>query len=306
MKTSETTGAWPVLDRYLGTCFVVKLGGQPLSDPDVLNSLAFDLSILCQAGIRVVVVHGGGPQLSEMSGRLGLATKKIDGRRVTDQNTLRLAKMVFAGEISTDVVAALRRHGVAGIGLSGVDGHLIDAERRAPVVRFNKETGEEELIDFEHVGDVRQVNPFVLNLLLDQGFVPVVASLGSDPSGAVLNINADTVAAELAMAVGAEKLILMSDVPGLLRDVADSSSRIAEITVEDVRELVRTDNVSGGMLPKIESIIRTIDCGTEQIHILNGHTPHVLLDELSEPGSQGTFVSSVRHATTISIRQGTA
>ena len=306
MKTSATTAAWPVLDKYRGTCFVVKLGGQPLADADVLNSLAFDLSILCQAGIRVVVVHGGGLQLSEMSDRLGLKTKKIDGRRVTDKNTLKLAKMVFAGEISTDIVAALRRHGVPGIGLSGVDGHLIDAQRRAPVLRVNPETGEEEMIDFEYVGDVREVNPSVLNVLLDQDFVPVVASLGSNQSGSVFNINADTVAADLAIAIGAEKLILMSDVPGLLREVGDPSSRIAEITVDEISELKQAGNVSGGMLPKLDGILRTIESGTEQVHILDGHTPHALLDELAEPGTHGTSISSVRHAAAVSIGQGSA
>ena len=301
MKRSPITAAWPVLDKYRDTCFVVKLGGQPLTDPEALNSLAFDLSILRQAGVRVVVVHGGGPQLSEMSERLGLETKKIDGRRITDNNTLKLAKMVFAGEISTDIVAALRRHGVSGIGLSGVDGELVDAERRAPVWRTNPETGEEELIDFDHVGDIRQVNPFVLNVLLDQGFVPVVASLGSDKAGSVLNINADTVAAEIAIAIGAEKLVVMSDVPGLLRDVGDRNSRIPDITVDAVRELKQTGSVSGGMLPKLESIIRTIESGTEQIHILDGHTPHALLEELSGPGTHGTFISSARHAGGVSI-----
>ena len=306
MKRSPTTEAWPVLDKYRDTCFVVKLGGQPLTDAEALNSLAFDLSILHQAGVRVVVVHGGGPQLSEMSDRLGLETKKIDGRRITDSNTLRLAKMVFAGEISTDIVAALRRHGVSGIGLSGVDGELVDAERRAPVLRTNSETGEEELIDFDHVGDIRQVNPSVLNVLLDQGFVPVVASLGSDKAGSVLNINADTVAAEIAIAIGAEKLVVMSDVPGLLRDVGDRNSRIPDITVDAVRELKQTGSVSGGMLPKLESIIRTIESGTEQIHILDGHTPHALLDELSGPGTHGTFISSARHAGGVSIGHGPA
>ena len=306
MKRSPTTEAWPVLDKYRDTCFVVKLGGQPLTDAEALNSLAFDLSILHQAGVRVVVVHGGGPQLSEMSDRLGLETKKIDGRRITDNNTLRLAKMVFAGEISTDIVAALRRHGVSGIGLSGVDGELVDAERRAPVLRTNSETGEEELIDFDHVGDIRQVNPSVLNVLLDQGFVPVVASLGSDKAGSVLNINADTVAAEIAIAIGAEKLVVMSDVPGLLRDVGDRNSRIPDITVDAVRELKQTGGVSGGMLPKLESIIRTIESGTEQIHILDGHTPHALLDELSGPGTHGTFISSARHAGGVSIGHGPA
>ena len=305
MKTSETSGAWPVLDKYRGTCFVVKLGGSLLSDSNVLNSLAFDLSILRQAGIRIVVVHGGGSQLSELADQLGLETKKVNGRRITDKQTLKLAKMVFAGEISTDVVAALRRHGVPGVGLSGVDGDLIDAERRAPVPCVDKETGEEKLVDFEHVGEVRHVNPSVLNVLLDQGFIPVVASLAADEAGEVLNINADTIAADLAIALGAEKLILLSDIPGLLRDVRDRSTRITQITVNDVQALLRAGGVADGMIPKLNGVIRTIKSGTEQVHIMDGHTPHALLDELSGPGSHGTFISSIRHMA-VSIDQGSA
>jgi len=306
MKEASTSEAWPILDKYHNTCFVVKLGGQPLTDPEALNSLAFDLSVLSQTGIRVVVVHGGGPQLTEMSERLGLAVKKIDGRRVTDATTLKLAKMVFAGEISTDIVAALRRHGVPGIGLSGVDGQMIDAERRAPVLRVSPETGKEELIDFKNVGDVRRVDTSVLNLLLNEGFVPVVASLGSDKTGSVLNINADTVAAELAIAIGAEKLIVISDVPGLLRNIEDINSRISEITVEDIKKLKESGSVSGGMLPKLAGIIHTIESGTEQIHIVDGHTPHALLAELSGPGTHGTFISSARHAIPASVGHGSA
>jgi acetylglutamate kinase len=280
------------LARHRGDCFVLKLGGRPLSDPDILDSLAFDLARLVREGIRVVVVHGGGPQLSELSSRLGLETRKINGRRVTDKETLKLAKMVFSGEISTDVVAALRRHGIAGIGLSGVDGNLIDARRRLPVELLDMETTRSEWVDFGYVGDIVGVDPSVLNVLLDQGFVPVIASLGADGDGEVLNINADTVASEVAVALGASKLILMSDVPGLLRDLEDADSRIREMTTEEARGLMSSGVVLNGMLPKIGNAIRTVEAGTPHVHLIDGHTPHVLLEEIHQPGSHGTFLTA--------------
>jgi acetylglutamate kinase len=288
---------WPLLGRHRGDCFVLKLGGRPLADPEVLDNLAFDLALLRREGIRLVIVHGGGPQLSELSGRLGLPTRKVNGRRVTDRDTLKLAKMVFSGEISTDIVAALRRHGVAGIGLSGVDGDLIDARRRAPVEVLDRETSETAVVDFGYVGDIAGVNASILHLLLDQGFVPVVASLGADSSGEVLNINADTVAAEVAIAVGAQKLILMSDVPGLLRDLRNTDTRISEMTIHDARELIDAGVIINGMLPKIENAIRTVESGTPHVHLMDAHTPHALLDELSRPGSHGTFVRAPEQET---------
>lgn len=280
------------LGPHRGDCFVLKLGGRPLSDPDILDNLAFDLARLVREGIRMVVVHGGGPQLSELSSRLGLETRKINGRRVTDRETLKLAKMVFSGEISTDVVAALRRHGIAGIGLNGVDGHLIDARRRLPVELFDLETTRSEWVDFGYVGDIVGVDPSVLNVLLDQGFVPVVASLGADSEGEVLNINADTVASEVAIALGASKLILMSDVPGLLRDLTDADSRIPEMTTDEARDLMDSGVILNGMLPKIGNAIRTVEAGTPHVHLIDGHTPHALLEEIHQPGRHGTFLTA--------------
>jgi acetylglutamate kinase len=299
--SASTSGAWPVLDEHRGECFVLKLGGRPLSDPEVLDSLAFDLAMLVREGVRLVIVHGGGPQLSELSGRLGLETRKVNGRRVTDQETLRLAKMVFSGEISTDIVAALRRHGVAGIGLSGVDGNLIDARRRSPVEVLDRETSRTELVDFGYVGDISDVNTSLLNVLLDQGFVPVVASLGADQNGEVLNINADTVASEVAVALGASKLILMSDVPGLLRNIGDRGTRIPEMTVEDARELIESGVVVNGMVPKMEGAIRTVEAGTPHVHLMDGQIPHALLDEMSRPGTHGTLVRAALRQETVAV-----
>jgi acetylglutamate kinase len=272
----------------------VKLGGRLLTDPKVLDTLAGDLAELHREGVRVVVVHGGGPQLSQLSDRMGIQTTKINGRRVTCSETLRLAKMVFAGEISTDVVAALRRHGVHGVGLSGVDGGVISAVRRPPVEMKNRETGETDIVDFQYVGDIYGVDATILMLLGNNGYIPVVASLAADDQGEVLNINADTIAADIAIALAADKLLVMSDVPGVLGDVKDHDTRIPELDIEDARELVRSGTVGDGMIPKIDGAIRTLEGGVSDIHMMDGHTPHAILDEVRNPGSRGTFISGSR------------
>jgi acetylglutamate kinase len=290
-KTAGTAKTDTPLAANCGSCFVVKLGGQLLSDPQVLDTLAEDLAVLRGNGVRVTVVHGGGPQLSQLSDRMGIQTRKINGRRVTCDETLRLAKMVFAGEISTDIVAALRRHGAHGVGLSGVDGGVINAVRRSPVQMTNRETGQVEVVDFQHVGDIYGVDATILNLMMDNGFIPVVASLAADEAGEVLNINADTIAADIAIALGAKKLFMMSDVPGVLRDVENHSTRIPEMTVDDARSLIRSGAVGDGMIPKLDGAIRTIEGGVSNIHLMDGHTPHAILDEVSNPGSHGTSMT---------------
>ncbi len=273
--------------------FVVKLGGRPLADSRVLDALAGDLAVLHARGARLTVVHGGGPQLSRLSDRMGIRTRKINGRRVTCAETLRLAKMVFAGEISTDVVAALRRHGAHAVGLTGVDGGVISAVRRSPVEMTNRETGRVEVVDFQHVGDIYGVDATMLRLLADNGFIPVVASLAADDAGEVLNINADTVAADLAIALGADRLFMMSDVPGVLRDVGDPATRIPELTVDGARELIRGGVVGDGMIPKLDGALRTLEGGVAAVHLMDGRAPHAILDEAAAPGSHGTTITAL-------------
>src|SRR5690606_9595103 len=211
--------ALPYIKRYRDKMFVIKLGGELAQKKDILDGIAEDISLLYQVGIRLVIIHGGGPQLSDLAKRLGVESPKIAGRRITDDDTLELAKMVFAGKISTDLLAALRRHGTPGVGLSGVDGDLIIARRRPPRRLIDPDTGEERDVDFQNVGDIESVAPRVLRVLLEERFVPVVASLGADAEGKVLNINADTIACEVASALPAEKLFLVSNVAGVLRNV---------------------------------------------------------------------------------------
>jgi acetylglutamate kinase len=198
--------------------------------------------------------------------------------------------MVFAGQISTDILSALRRHETPGIGLSGVDGGLIHAVRRPPRRIVNEETGEVHEVDFQNVGDIRAVNPAILRVLLENRFVPVVASLGAEGDGQVLNINADTIAAEIAGALPAEKLFLFSNVSGVLKDVKDPSSRFSYLTDEDAEELIRTKAVSGGMIPKLAAAIQAVRKGVKRAHIINGLEKNALLYEVFTVKGLGTMV----------------
>jgi acetylglutamate kinase len=282
--------ALPYIKQYRGKVFVIKFGGEVVSDDARLDSLAGDLSLLHELNIRLVIIHGGGPQLSELADKLGIESVKIEGRRVTDDRMIDLAKMVFAGGISTDILAALRRHGTPGVGLSGVDGHLIEAVRRPPRKVFDQALGRETEVDFQNVGDIRAVNTEVLRVLLESRFVPVVASLGADSSGKVLNINADTVAAELAAALPAEKLFLLSNVSGILREINDPASRYSYLTVDAAEELIRSKGVAGGMLPKLAAAIEAIKKGVKRAHIINGMEPNSLLYEVFTVKGLGTMV----------------
>jgi acetylglutamate kinase len=191
--------ALPYIRRHKGATFVIKCGGEVARDSDALDLLAQDIALCAHVGIRTVVIHGGGPQATELSVKLGHEPHIVQGRRVTDDETLEVAKMVFAGQINIDILGALRRHGIQPVGVSGVDGNLISAVRRPATDVTDAQTGETRQVDFGHVGDITDVNTRLLRKLLDDGYVPVLASLGSDDAGSIYNINADTVAAHVAM-----------------------------------------------------------------------------------------------------------
>jgi acetylglutamate kinase len=269
---------------------VVKLGGEIAGNPTALRSLAQDISLLTHVNIRIVVVHGGGPQATQLSRRLGLEPKLVQGRRVTDAETLDVAKMVFAGSINMDILSALRAQGVRVVGLSGVDGDMIHARRRPPTVVHDERTGESRVVDFGHVGDVERVDTSLLALLAGDGYVPVIASLGSDDEGNVLNINADTVASVIAQDLRAAKLISLTTVPGLLRDPADPESLVSRLTVSEAKKALATDAIEGGMRPKVKSLIDAVEGGVERGHILSGLTESALLLELLTDRGVGTLI----------------
>jgi acetylglutamate kinase len=282
--------ALPYIQRFTGQTFVVKLSGKATEDPQNLSSIAEELALLHQVGIRICVVHGGGKQLSDLASMMGIKQTIINGRRVTDDATLEMAKMVFAGKINTDILAALRNRGVEAVGLSGVDGNIVHAERRPPKEVLNRQTGEREHVDFGHVGDILEINERLLMVLLEQGYLPVISSLGADAEGTVFNINADTIAAEIAVRLKAEKLILLSDVHGIYLKEGQPETKLSQLTAAEAEALIRDGQATGGMIPKLQSIIALLGRGVHSAHILNGTLRNALLSEIFTDEGTGTMI----------------
>ncbi len=282
--------ALPYIQRFQGQTFVVKLSGKATEDRDNLSSLAEELALLHQVGIRICVVHGGGKQLSELASRLGIEQTIIEGRRVTDDATLEMAKMIFAGKINTDILAALRNRGIEAVGLSGVDGNIVHAERRPIKEVLNRETGESSQVDYGHVGDVVEINSRLLSVLLGQGYLPVISSLGADAQGTVFNINADTIAAEIAVRLKAEKLILLSDVDGIYLRAGEPETKLSRLTVAEAEAMISDGAATGGMIPKLQSITTLLRRGVHSAHILSGTTRNALLSEIFTDSGTGTMI----------------
>ena len=281
--------ALPYIQKFKGKTFVVKFSGKVTENKENLASLAEELALLHQVGIKICVIHGGGKQLSELAKKLGVAQTVIEGRRVTDDDTLELAKMIFAGKINTDILAALRQRGINAVGLSGVDGNIVHAVKRPPKQIKNKETGETETIDFGNVGDVLQINSQLLSLLLDADYLPVVSSLGADDEGSVFNINADTIAAEIAVQLKAEKLVLLSDVNGIYLNADDETTKLSRLTVTDAEEMIENGSVTGGMIPKLQSLMALLKSGVKSAHIISGTKRNALLSEVFTNEGTGTM-----------------
>jgi acetylglutamate kinase len=282
--------ALPYIQRFQGQTFVVKLSGKATEDPDNLSSLAEELALLHQVGIRICVVHGGGKQLSDLASKLGIEQTIIEGRRVTDDATLEMAKMIFAGKINTDILAALRNRSIEAVGLSGVDGNIVHAERRPPKEVLNRETGERSQVDYGHVGDVVEINSRLLSVLLNEGYLPVISSLGADSEGTVFNINADTIAAEIAIQLKAEKLILLSDVDGIYLRPGEANTKLSRLTAAEAEGMITDGTATGGMIPKLQSIITLLRRGVHSAHILSGTTRNALLSEIFTDSGTGTMI----------------
>jgi len=282
-------GALRYVRAYRDNVFVVKLGGDVLRDPEVLDQVAGQISLLSSLSIQMVVVHGGGPQASALITRLGGEPQMVAGRRVTDDTALEVVKMVYAGTLNTDLVAALRSHQLQAVGLTGVDADLLHAHRRPPVSVVD-DAGATREVDYGHVGDIDNVDPRVVRTLLGARFVPVVASLAGDEEGNVYNVNADTVAEHLALALRAQKLIYLTGVPGVLRDRTDPSSLITFADPDDLAGLMASGALAGGMRPKVEACIRAATGGVERTHIIDGRAPDALLFEVFTGAGYGTMI----------------
>jgi acetylglutamate kinase len=284
--------ALPYIKRFKGKTFVVKFSGKVTEERERLISLAEELALMHQVGIRLCVVHGGGKQLSELAALMGVEQTIIEGRRVTDDATLEMAKMIFAGKINTDILAALRHRGVEAVGLSGVDGNIVHAERRPPKQIMNRETGESEHVDFGHVGDIIQIDSRLLMVLLDQGYLPVISSLGADAEGTVFNINADTIASEIAIQLKAEKLVLLSDVDGIYLRPGYPETKLSRLTADEAEELIKNGSATGGMIPKLQNIIELLRRGVKSAHIINGNARNALLAEVFTDQGTGTMIAA--------------
>lgn len=284
MSAQETTRvlveALPYIRRFAGRTVVVKYGGNALagtSDHDALSLFAEDIVLMHTVGIKPVVVHGGGPQISELLNKLELGTEFRKGLRVTDAATMDVVRMVLNGQVNPQIVTAINRHGRVAVGLSGEDGRTLMATPRDPELGF--------------VGDVSRVHPGLINNLLNDGFVPVVSTVGVDAEGHPYNINADTAAGAIAEALNAEKIIYLTDIAGLRRDVNDAASLIQRITVPELNGLIADGTIAGGMIPKVESCIQAVRGGVKSAHILDGRIPHVLLLELFTDQGVGTMIT---------------
>ena len=282
-------GALRYVRAYRDHVFVVKLGGDVLSDPGVRDQVAGQLALLSSLSIRLVVVHGGGPQATALSRRLGQEPRIVAGRRVTDEAALEVVKMVYAGQLNVDLLAALREHKIQAVGLSGIDADLLTAHRRPPVSVVDDD-GCTVQVDYGHVGDIDRVDSRVLVTLVEARFVPVVASLAGDDDGEVYNVNADTVAESLAVALRAQKLIFLTGAPGVLRDRTDPATLVTFADPDDLAGLMASGALAGGMRPKVEACIRAATGGVERTHIIDGRAPDALLLEVFTGAGCGTMI----------------
>jgi acetylglutamate kinase len=279
-KAAVLVEALPYIRRFAGATVVVKYGGNAIGGTDDLAIFAQDIVLMRTVGMRPVVVHGGGPQITELMGRLGKEPEFRDGLRVTDAETVDIARMVLRGQVNPQVVSAINVHGPLAVGVSGEDAGLLEATARDPELGF--------------VGDVTRVNPALLRRLLNEELIPVVATVAADATGQAYNINADTVAGAIAEALGAEKLVYLTDVEGLRRDVHDPASLIRQATADELDRMLADGTLTGGMIPKIVSCVHAVRHGVRRAHILDGRVAHVLLLEIFTDSGIGTMVMGER------------
>lgn len=278
----------PYLRRFRGTIFVVKFGGEAMRDRATLERLAEDLALLHFVGVKVVVVHGGGAQVTELEKKLGIASRFVGGRRVTDEASLGALKQVLAGQMNVDIVAALRGQGAKALGFCGVSANLIQATKREP---RKVSGGGDEIVDFGHVGDIQAIDPAAIHMALREDLIPVVAPLGADAEGNALNINADTVAARLAVELKASKLLLMTAQLGVLEELNDPTTLISQLDIKEAREGIDEGWIHGGMIPKIEEALKAVEAGVPQAHIISALEPHQLLLEIFTESGCGTMLT---------------
>lgn len=287
-KAGVLADALPFMREHAGETVVVKYGGHAMGDDAVAQNFARDIVLLKQVGINPIVVHGGGPQIGAMLERLKIKSSFIDGLRVTDADTVDIVEMVLCGSINKQIVSAINRAGGFAVGMSGKDGNLIRAQK---LRRTKRDPGSniEKILDLGYVGEPTEINPHILDTFEKSDIIPVIAPIGVGPSGETYNINADTAAGAVAGAVGAARLLMLTDVAGVLDD---TGRLIKEMTVERAKTLMLAGTISGGMIPKVETCLEAVAQGVEAAVIMDGRVPHAVLLELFTPSGAGTLIKS--------------
>ncbi|MEM4291960.1 MAG: acetylglutamate kinase [Archaeoglobaceae archaeon] len=279
--------ALPYIKEFHGTVMVFKIGGHAMVSDEILEETVKDILLLHYIGIKPVVVHGGGPEISEKMEKLGLKPRFVEGLRVTDRETMEVVEMVLDGKINSKIVSMFIKNGGKAVGLSGKDGLLIVAEKKMMKV---KKGFEEVMVDLGFVGETKFVNPTILRILLDNGFIPVVSPVSADLNGNIYNLNADNVAGDIASALKAKKLVMLTDVPGILRDVNNKNSLIPRMKLSELEEMSERGLLKGGMLPKFDAIAKALRNGVEKVHVIDGSRKHAILLELFTKEGVGTMV----------------
>ena len=282
---SALNNAAPYIKLYKDKIFIIKIGGELLRDISSARKLLKQIDTIHQFGIKVILVHGGGPQLTEMIEKSGQVSEFNNGRRVTDQSAISLAVMVLNGEVNTKLLAISVELGIPAIGISGIDGGMILTKKRE---KIKDETG--ALIDYGYVGDISSVNMDILNTQLDAGYIPIISSLTANADGVILNVNADTIAATIAYELSAEKLILMTSVPGILMDKNDKTSLISYINHDSLKKMKSNGKLTDGMLPKVDAIGLALDNRVSRVHIISSNSEDSLLTEIFTNHGTGTLI----------------
>ena len=278
LRAQTLTEALPYIQKYAGKVILIKYGGNAMTDETLKKAVMGDIVLLTMIGVKVVVVHGGGPEISDMLKKTGKKSEFVDGLRVTDAETMEIVQMVLSGKVNKELVNLVQNAGGRAIGISGVDGHMIKAT-----------TLDERL---GHVGEITDVNIEPITDLLDMGYIPIISTVGCDTDGRIYNINADTAAARIAGQLGAESMLTMTDIAGLLRDKDDPETLITRLSVSEVPQLVADGVISGGMIPKIQCCVEAIRRGVRKVFIIDGRVPHSILMELLTNAGLGTMFTA--------------
>lgn len=284
-KAAVLAEALPYIRRFSGKTVVIKYGGAAMAAADLKDAVMQDIALMKYVGMNPVVVHGGGPEVSALSKRMGLEARFVDGLRVTDAPTMEIAQMVLVGKTNREIVTHLGRHGIKAVGISGQDAGLIRATQH---MHTSVKTG--EVVELGFVGDVASIDTSVLEALAQTGFVPVISPIGLGPNGEAYNINADTVAGEVAAALKAEKLVLLTDVEGVRAEKDDPSSLLSRVVMHEIQDAIAHGKIEGGMIPKLQCCITALQAGVNRVHIIDGRVPHSLLLEIFTDQGVGTMV----------------